>query len=172
MLFLPLAQAADPNAMEFVTIQPGSFTMGCVAGDATCDEDENPAHQVRITRPFDIGKYEVTQAQWRAVMKTSPSYFKGGTLPVEQVSWDEVQQFVRRLNARKDGYVYRLPTEAEWEYAARAGAATVHAGPLDQVAWYADNSGGTTHPVGEKRPNAWGLHDMQGNVYEFVQDRF
>jgi formylglycine-generating enzyme required for sulfatase activity len=171
-LLVPLPQSNDASGPEFVTVQPGTFTMGCASGDSTCDGDESPARQVRITKAFEIGKHEVTQAQWRAVMMTDPSYFKGDNNPVEQVSWDEVQQFLRRLNARKDGYRYRLPTEAEWEYAARAGAAGMHGGAIDQVAWYADNSGGTTHPVGQKKPNAWGLHDMQGNVYELVQDWF
>ena len=89
--------------------------------------------------------------------------------PVE-VSWNDVRQFLQRMNARNDGHRYRLPTEAEWEYAARAGVTAVHGGALDEIAWFMENSGGTTHPVGQKPPNAWSLHDTQGNVYEFVQD--
>ena len=107
-------------------------------------------------------------------MGTNPSGFPecGARCPVEQVSWDDVQEFIRRLNERESasGYVYRLPTEAEWEYAARAGTTGARHGELDEVAWYSDNSGPTTHPVGEKQANAWGLHDTLGNVWEFVAD--
>ena len=161
-----------PINMEFVRIEPGTFTMGCPPGNIVCDGDERPAHQVRITKGFEIGKFEVTQAQWKIVMGTEPSNFKGEMLPVEQVSWDDVGTFMERMNARKDGYRYRLPTEAEWEYAARAGATEMHHGVPDEIAWFMENSNGVTHPVGSKAPNAWGLHDTQGNVYEFVQDWF
>jgi formylglycine-generating enzyme required for sulfatase activity len=114
----------------------------------------------------------VTQAQWRAVMKTEPSSFEGESHPVDSVSWNDVQNFLARMNAREDGYRHRLPTEAEWEYAARAGATGMHGSAPDEVAWFADNSAETSHPVGQKKPNAWGLYDMQGNVYEFVHDWF
>ncbi|MDP2997841.1 MAG: SUMF1/EgtB/PvdO family nonheme iron enzyme, partial [Bryobacterales bacterium] len=163
---------AVPSGIEFVQLQPGEFTMGCSPGDSECYSDESPAHRVRITKAFQIGKYEVTQEQWQAAMTSNSSYFKGARLPVEQVSGDDIQGFLQRLNARNDGYRYRLPTEAEWEYAARAATTDKYAGAsaLGDVAWYEDNSGGTTHPVGQKRPNAWGLYDMLGNVYEWCQD--
>jgi formylglycine-generating enzyme required for sulfatase activity len=113
----------------------------------------------------------VTQEQWQAAMGSNPSYFKGARLPVEQVSWDDVQEFLRQLNDRNDGFRYRLPTEAEWEYAARAGTTDKYAGAstLGDVAWYGNNSPGT-NPAGQKRPNAWGLYDMLGNVSEWCQD--
>src|SRR5437667_5221339 len=114
-----------------------------------------------------MGKYEVTQAQWESVMERNPSRFRGADRPVEQVSWNDVQQFLQKLNARGDGYRYRLPAEAEWEYAARAGTSGPYAGNLDAMAWYEQNSGKQTHPVGQKQPNAWGLYDMHGNVWEW-----
>ena len=126
---------------------------------------------MRISRGFNLGKYEVTQAEWQGVMGTSPSRFSGcGQCPVEQVSWDDAQEFIGSLNGRAGGNRYRLPTEAEWEYAARAGTTGDRYGNLDAIAWYGDNSGGHTQPVGQKVPNAWGLHDMLGNVYEWVAD--
>jgi formylglycine-generating enzyme required for sulfatase activity len=157
---LPLL-AQSPNVtrnstdIEFVKIVPGEFIMGCSTGDEACDADEKPAHRVQITKAFEIGKYEVTQAQWQAAMGSNPSTIKGDNRPVETVSKEEAQGFLARLNARNDGYRYRLPTEAEWEYAARAGGAQTAV--LDEVAWYAANSGDETHPVGQKKPNAWGL---------------
>ena len=163
---------AKPIRMEFVQIPAGEFMMGCSTGDSQCESDENPKHRVQITKNFEIGKYEVTQAQWMAVMGTNPSSNKGDTLPVETISKLEAQDFVAKLNATNDGYRYRLPTEAEWEYAARAGTESTYSGTLDQVAWYAGNSGDETHPVGQKKPNAWGLYDVQGNVREWVSDLY
>jgi len=156
--------------MEFVKIPPGEFIMGCSALDNQCFENEKPAHRVRITKAFEIGKYEVTQAQWESVMGSNPSYFEGTDQPVEQVSWSDAQQFLEKMNGRHDGYRYRLPTEAEWEYAARGPTTGAEAGSLDAIAWYDTNSGRQTHPVGQKQPNASGLYDMLGNVWEWVQD--
>jgi formylglycine-generating enzyme required for sulfatase activity len=178
---LPPSMAALGNAtfvnsigMSFVRIPAGEFRMGSHQGDS----DETPVHKVRISRPFYLGRYEVTQGQWQAVMGNNPSHFTGDpTLPVEQVSWEEVQGFVHTLNAKEGGTAYRLPTEAEWEYAARAGSRTPYsfgndASMLGEYAWYGENAGGRTHPVGQHPPNAWGLYDMYGNVWEWVQDRY
>jgi formylglycine-generating enzyme required for sulfatase activity len=154
--------------IEFVLVPPGSFMMGSTNGAA----DEKPVHQVTISQSFYIGKYEVTQAQWQSVMGSNPSNFKdcGGNCPVEQVSWDDAQNFVNKLNESNDGFRYRLPTEAEWEYACRAGTTGDYAGTLSEMAWYSENSGSKTHAVGGKQPNAWGLADMHGNVWEWCQD--
>lgn len=162
---------ANTTPMAFVRIVPGIFTMGCSPNDFQCTSIERPAHRVTLSKPFEIGKYEVTQGQYQSVMGTNPSHFKGdGSLPVEQVSWNDAQEFLNRLNAKRDGYHYRLPTEAEWEYAARAGTTASIAGNVDAIAWHEGNSGSKTHPVGQKQPNAWGLHDMLGNVCEWVED--
>src|SRR5262249_27151625 len=133
-------------AIEFVGIVPGEFMMGCSIGDIDCNDDERPAHRVRITKPFEIGKYEVTQAQWQAVMGANPSSIKGDNRPVETLTKTEAEDFLNRLNARNDGHHYRLPTEAEWEYAARAGASAQDLARLDEIAWYAGNSEDETHP--------------------------
>jgi formylglycine-generating enzyme required for sulfatase activity len=123
-----------------------------------------------------LGKYEVTQAQWEAVMGYNPSAWRGQrNLPVEQVSWEDAQEFLRRLNTEEGVARYRLPTEAEWEYAARAGTTTAYSfgsdvSRLDEYAWYGGNAAHTSHPVGQLKPNAWGLHDMHGNVWEWVHD--
>jgi formylglycine-generating enzyme required for sulfatase activity len=158
-------QVPSGFSMEFVRIPAGEFVMGSMVGY----EDEKPVHRVRITRAFELGRCEVTQAQWKAVMGTNPSTFQGADLPVETVSWNDVQRFLSKLNAWADGYRYRLPTEAEWEYAARGGAAGDSAVDLDRMAWYRDNSNGP-HPVGRKVRNTWGLYDMLGNVWEWCQD--
>ncbi|MBI3800777.1 MAG: SUMF1/EgtB/PvdO family nonheme iron enzyme [Deltaproteobacteria bacterium] len=158
--------------MELILIPAGEFRMGAEDGG----DDEKPVHLVRISRPFYMGKDLVTQAQWEAVMGTNPSRFTDDpTLPVENVSWDDAQEFLRRLSEKGGGEPYRLPTEAEWEYAARAGAATSYCfgdepSRLQEYAWYGENSGGRTHPVGKLKPNAWGLYDVHGNVWEWVQD--
>ena len=158
------------TGMEFVPILPGEFVMGCSGRQNQCDRDEIPARRVRITKEFEAGIYEVTQGQWVAVMKSNPSHFVGPDLPVEQVSWNDVQRFLEKMNELHDGYHYRLPTEAEWEYLARAGSREARSGSLDEIAWYGGNSGSHTHPVGQKQPNAWGLYDTIGNVWEWVQD--
>jgi formylglycine-generating enzyme required for sulfatase activity len=157
---------------EFVPIEPGVFIMGCPPTARQCNETEKPAHRVGITRAFEIGKYEVTQAQWEAAMGTNPSAFKGPTRPVDNVVWQDAQEFIARLNTLGDSYRYRLPTEAEWEYAARAGDAGPEPGVADsdRFGWFNTNAGGETHPVGQKAPNAWGLYDMRGNVDEWVAD--
>lgn len=145
--------------------------MGCVKGDTDCIEDEVPTHKVQLTKGFEMGKYEVTQAQWEAVMGSNPSDNKGPRNPVDNVSKDDIHAFLDKLNAQNDGYKYRLPTEAEWEYAARAGSPDPPKASLGEYAWFNDNSGDTSHPVGLKKPNAWGLYDMLGNVRECVEDR-
>lgn len=159
-------------AMEFVRVPPGAFRMGATGRDA--DRDEQLYTRVRISEGFGLGKYEVTQTEWEAVMGTNRSHFAGcGRCPMEQVSWEDVQEFLWLLNAGADGSRYRLPTEAEWEYAARAGTTgDRYARSLDGIAWCVGSSEGTTHPVGAKIPNAWGLHDMVGNVWEWVEDRY
>ncbi len=161
--------------MEFVKIKPGCFMMGRDANFEDGANDELPRHKVCITKTFYLGKTEVTQAQWVAVMGSNPSKFKGRNNPVEMVSWEDVQRFIRLLNRKEGGNHYRLPTEAEWEYACRAGTTTAYffgddAGMMPQYAWYWDNSGERTHPVGLKRPNPWGLYDMHGNVWEWCRD--
>ena len=156
--------------MQFVSIPAGSFMMGCSSGDHECYAEEKPSHRVSITRPFEIGKYQVTQSEYEAIMATNPSYSRGPNHPVDGVSWEDAQKFCEAVNRKGDGYHYRLPTEAEWEYAARAGDTSCRYGSLDVVAWFRDNSGGTTHPVGEKKPNGFGLYDTLGNVWEWVQD--
>ena len=159
------------GAMEFVRIPAGRFVMGSPEDEDGHREGSEDQHLVQLSQAFWMGKYEVTQREWEAVMGENPSEFLDCEgCPVERVSWVDVQEFIQRLNERGSGsgYVYRLPTEAEWEYAARAGTTGARYGALDEIAWYGDNSGGTTHPVGQKRANAWGLHDMLGNVAEWV----
>ncbi len=153
--------------MKFVLIDPGLFKMGSDSGD----EDEEPVHEVSLGKGFYLQTTEVTQAQWEAVMGSNPSNLKGPDLPVENVLWDEVQKFLGKLNAKEKDSRYRLPTEAEWEYACRAGGQEPDVAPnLGEVAWSAVNSAGKTHPVSQMKPNAWGLYDMRGNVWEIVQD--
>jgi formylglycine-generating enzyme required for sulfatase activity len=171
---VPAADETLENSigMEFVLIPAGSFHMGSDTPD-----DEKPVHRVTISKAFYLGKYEVTQREWRQLMDEKPSWFKGDDLPVEQVFWNAAQEFIRRLNRKEGHNRYRLPTEAEWEYAAKAGldgpdSFATDAAALGQVAWYVGNSGNTTHPVGRKKANAWGLHDMSGNVDEWVADWF
>jgi formylglycine-generating enzyme required for sulfatase activity len=217
---------SNAAGIEFVRVPKGSFVMGSEQADQdrwTKDVfakfnrtanflRERPSHRVTISRDFYVGKFEVTQKQWRYVaeklpkvkrdLDSSPSFFKGDDLPVEQVSWEDCEEFVLRLNRLGDGFEYALPTEAEWEYACRANTSGDYAGDLDAMGWYANNSGKSridsyqafyvdagldynkyyentlkpnecqTHPVGQKRPNAFGLYDMHGNVYEWCADWF
>ncbi len=138
----------------------------------------HPVHRVVLSRPFWLGIHEVTQGQWRKVMGSRPSKFRGDPRrPVERVSWVQVREFIRRLNAKEGAAVYRLPTEAEWEYACRAGTTTAWSfgprpEPLSRFAWWIADSGLRTHPVGLLEPNPWGLFDMHGNVGELCSDRF
>ncbi|MGB2862114.1 MAG: SUMF1/EgtB/PvdO family nonheme iron enzyme [Sedimentisphaerales bacterium] len=182
----PTGQAKESSVtMEFVRIPAGSFHMGSPSSEKDRNNNEGPAHEVRITRPFYMGKYEVTQAQWKAVMGTTllqqrakavvPWNLKGEgpEHPMYYVSWEDAVKFCKKL-----GRKFRLPTEAEWEYVCRAGSRTrFHYGDdpneseLSQYAWWWDNSDSETHPVGQKKPNAWGLHDMHGNVREWCSDR-
>ena len=163
--------------MEFVLIPAGEFMMGCGASDWACEDAEKPQHRVKISRPFYLGKYEVTQSEWEAVMENNPSKFTGDSNPVENVSWDDVRIFIQRLNEKEETDKYRLPTEAEWEYAARAGATgAFHFGDdvasLGRYAWFGGNASRHSHPVGQKQANKWGLHDMHGNVWEWVADSY
>jgi formylglycine-generating enzyme required for sulfatase activity len=159
--------------MTFCWCPAGKFTMGSPESEADRSDDENQV-EVTLSQGIWMAKTEVTQAQWQAVMGENPSKFKGANRPVENVSWNDVQEFLTKVNAivgNSDGGEMVLPTEAQWEYAARAGETGPYSGgTLDEVAWYKDNSGSETHPVGTKKPNAWGLHDMQGNVCEWCAD--
>ena len=176
---------------SFVQVPRGNFLMGSPGSEANRDSDET-AHSVTLTRDFEMQSTDVTQLQWFLVMGYNPSSFKSqqyckddylainGTAlcpnnPVEQVSWNDAQAFIQKVNASKDGYTYRLPTEAEFEYAARAGSQAAYSfgndvSQLGQYAWFSDNSGSQTHAVGTKLPNAYGLYDMHGNVWQWVQD--
>jgi len=176
-----VAQASEQQSitnsigMEFVQIPAGEFDMGSPANEKDRFSNEGTVHLVKISNAFYMGKYEVTQKQWRDVMGSSHSYFKGDNLPVESVSWNDVQDFIKKLNEKEGGNKYRLPSEAEWEYSARAGTTTRFSfgnddSILGDYAWYDANSGSKTHDVGQKKPNPWGLYDMHGNVWKWVQD--
>ena len=178
--------------MDFVLIPTGTFMMGSDKNDLAASENEKPRHKVTISKPFYMSRYEVTQEQWQAVMgsnpyslkRTNPAWedllkapgkFIGKRNPAT-VSWNDAQNFIKRLNSNEGHNRYRLPTEAEWEHAARAGTDTAYSfggniKNLGRFAWYGEEFGsGSTHPVGQKKPNAWGLYDVHGNVWEWVQD--
>jgi formylglycine-generating enzyme required for sulfatase activity len=170
--------------MKFVTIKPGVFIMGSPPSEPGRIENSEKRHKVTITRPFQIQVTEVTQKQWQTVMGKNPSFKIGDRLPVNRVSWGKVQDFIRKLNMMDPEGNYRLPTEAEWEYACRAGTRTAFSSgsisneaclpnpDLEAVGWYCGNSDNRPHLVARKLPNAWGLYDMHGNVNEFCQDYF
>jgi formylglycine-generating enzyme required for sulfatase activity len=177
----PAHSFTNSFGMKLVRIEPGSFMMGSPDSDKFATDPEKPAHTVRITKPYFLGVHPVTQGQYQAVMGVNPSWFKSwfrntDDLPVEQVSWDEAMAFCQRLTANEGGQVrYRLPTEAEWEHACRAGTTTIYPFGNDPIAlsahaWFDGNSITKTHPVGQKKANPWGLHDMLGNVWEWCSD--
>ena len=165
--------------LELIWIKPGTFTMGSPADEPGRNKAEGPQMQVTLTQGFWLGKTEVTQRQYEAIAGTNPSHFKaaGPDAPAEEESWLDAMAYCQKLTERErtagrlpQGYVYTLPTEAQWEYACRAGTTGAYAGNPETMAWHKNNSGETTHPVGSKQPNAWGLYDMYGNVLEWCLD--
>lgn len=163
-------ESVNGAQFDMVAIPSGTFEMGSPVSEVGRDMDEGPQSEVTVAK-FYMSKYEVTQAQYKAVMNTNPSSFKGDDLPVDSVTWDGAEEFCRKLSqiTKRE---YRLPTEAEWEYASRAGTHSAIAGVIDATTWYSANSGGRTHPVGQKRPNDFGLYDMNGNVWEWCQSKY
>lgn len=161
------------EVMTFVWCPAGTFMMGSPPDELRRDEDERQ-HRVTLSQGFWLAKHEVTQDQWTSVMGNNPSTFRGPQNPVDTVSWDDCQAFIQKLNGQA-GVSSRLPTASEWEYGCRAGTTSAYGfgekrTNVDAYAWFGENSGGTTHPVGRKQANAWGLHDMHGNLWEWCQD--
>jgi formylglycine-generating enzyme required for sulfatase activity len=174
---IPKTFTSPSTGMEFVLIPAGKFMMGSSFSEEDRNDNESPAHKVTIKNSFYMGKYPVTQKQWERVMENNPSGSKGEDRPVEMVSWEDAQEFIKKLNKKEGTDKYRLPSEAEWEYSCRDGTQTRYSfgddeSKLNEYAWYQKNSGYKTHPVGQKRPSSWGLYDMQGNVWEWVQDKW
>jgi len=173
---------AEPNftnsiGMEFVKIPAGECLLSYTSDENSFFGNKESVREVTIKEPFYMGKYEVTQKQWRKVMGGNPSYFTGDDLPVERVSWNDAQEFIKKLNKIQETNKYRLPSEAEWEYACKAGTTTKfyfgdNESKLYDYAWYTENSNESTHPVGQKKPNSSGLYDMYGNVLEWCQDKY
>ena len=151
------------DGLTYAWIAPGAFEMGCSNGDSQCEKDEKPAHMVKLTKGFWIGQTLVTQAAYKKVIGTNPSMFKGDGLPVDYVSFDDATAYCAKVGMR-------LPTEAEYEYAARGGKPDARYASLDSIGWYSANSAGTTHDVGKKQPNAYGLYDMLGNLWVWTGD--
>lgn len=156
--------------IQMVYAPGGKFLMGSPPSETGRDNDEGSQSETMVPS-FYISKYEVTQAQYKAVTGANPSSFKGDDLPVDSVSWNDAVEFCRKLS-QTTGHDYRLPTEAEWEYAGRAGTTGPYAGNIDELTWYSANSGSRTHPVGQKQPNGFGLYDMNGNVWEWCQSKY
>lgn len=173
------ARVIPDLALDLNWVEPGTFTMGSASDEPERDKAEGPQTRVTLSKGFWLGKTEVTQAQYTAVTGVNPSTFEknGGDAPVERVSWTDALAFCHKLTEREraagrlpDGYAYTLPTEAQWEFAHRAGSTGSYPGEPEVTAWHAANSNGTTHAVGQKRPNAWGFYDMAGNVVEWCFD--
>lgn len=179
-----IIHSSNANAIEyksfagirFVKIEPGCFFMGKDTDIKETNPVESPQHKVCISKPFYIGETEVTQKQWESVMGNNPSKTKAFYKPVDKVSWNDAQEFIRKLNTQENSQAFRLPTEAEWEYSARAGSTTLFSygakpNDLSNYAWFGDEGyGGASHEVALKKPNQWGLFDVHGNVWEWVQD--
>lgn len=188
LLFFAVAVLADPGRtnlvvkdlnLEMIWVEAGSFSMGSSVEEADRNKAEGPVTRVVFSKGFWLGKTEVTQGQWEALMGENPSHFKkvGTNAPVEHVSWLDAMEFCKKLNEREraagrlpEGYEFTLPTEAQWEYAYRAGTTEDYPGDPNAMAWHANNSDGTTHAVGSKKPNRWGFYDMSGNVMEWTYD--
>jgi formylglycine-generating enzyme required for sulfatase activity len=165
-------EVREYGGIEMVWCPPGGFLMGSPEDEVDRFDNETQ-HRVTLTNGFWMAKTETTQGQWERVMGENPSGFSGEDLPVETVNWDDVQGWLEKMNEKAplpSGWKWALPTEAQWEYACRAGTERAFAGDLDEMAWYGENSGSTTNPVGTKQANAWGLHDMHGNVWEWCSD--
>jgi formylglycine-generating enzyme required for sulfatase activity len=159
----PGAKVNFRDGLTYVWIPPGAFQMGCPRGDAECFDWERPPRQVQIVKGFWMGETEVTQAAYERVTGANPSHYRGANLPVDQVGWTDARQYCESVGMR-------LPTEAEWEYAARGGSTESRYGPLDRIAWFDGNSDDQTHDVGQKLANGFGLYDAFGNVWEWVED--